>query len=149
MRPWAKRSLTRGYNQWTIIKPSAQKVVAVAHKMWSLTSGSFYRALTRKPLEFWIGSRLPEVVADECWTHVEVRLSILGCLACMSYIEKVGDDVIGKEQQGRLKTIQWFKGIKFFFVGVLCFTFVRTFRYPRNSYVGKAIHHFFSLFIVL
>ena len=45
---------------------------------------------------------------------MEVRLSILGCLAYMSYIEKVGDDVIGKEQQGRLKTIQRFKGINFF-----------------------------------
>ena len=32
---------------------------------------------------------MPEVVADECWSHVEVRLSILGCLACMSYIAKV------------------------------------------------------------
>ena len=54
------------------------------------------------------------MVADECWSHVEVRLSILGCLACMTYIEKVGDDVIGKEQQERLKTIQRFKGINFF-----------------------------------
>ena len=89
---------------------------------------------------------MPEVVADECWSHVEVRLSILGCLACMTYIEKVGDDVIGKEQQGRLKTIQLFKGINFFFLGVSCFTFVRTFRYPRNSYVGKAIHDFFLTF---
>ena len=67
----------------------------------------------------------------------------------MTYIEKVGDDVIGKEQQGRLKNIQWFKGINFFFVGVLYFTFVRTFRYPQNSYFGKAIRDFFSLFIVL
>ena len=33
------------------------------------------------------------MVADKCWSHMEVRLSILGCLAYMSYIEKVGDDV--------------------------------------------------------
>ena len=46
------------------------------------------------------------MVAVKCWSHMEVRLSIPGCLAYMSYIEKVGDDVIGKEQQGRLKTIQ-------------------------------------------
>ena len=59
------------------------------------------------------------MVADECWSHVEVRLSILGCLACMTYIEKVGDDVIGKEQQGRLKTIQLFKGINFFSGGFM------------------------------
>ena len=120
-------------------------MVAVAHKMWSLTSGSFYTALTRKTLVFWIGGRLPEVVADECWSHVEVRLSILGCLACMSYIAKVWDDVIGKEQQGRLKTTQWIKGIKFF-LGVSCFTFVKAFRYLGNSYVGKAIHDFFLTF---
>ena len=33
-----------------------------------------------------------------------------------------------------------------FSLGVSCFTFVRTFRYLRNSYVGKAIHDFFLPF---
>ena len=53
-----------------------------------------------------------------------------------------------KSSKGGLRLYNDLK-VLIFFVGVLCFTFVRTFRYPRNSYVGKAIHDFFSLFIVL
>ena len=88
----------------------------VAHKMWSVTSGSNF---DWENVSVYIGGRLWEVVAHEWWAHMEVWLSILGCLACMSYIEKVGDDVIGKEQQGRLKTTQWFKGTKFFSEGFM------------------------------
>ena len=65
----------------------------------------------------------------------------------MSYIKKIWDDVIGKEQQGRLKTRQRFNGI-ILFSGGSCFTFVRIFRYLRKSYVGKAIHDFFSHFLL-
>ena len=35
-----------------------------------------------------------------------------------------------------------------FFLGVSCFAFVGTFRYLRKSYVGKAIHDFFSHFLL-
>ena len=129
------------------MKPSAQKVVAVAHKMRSLTSGSFYTALTRKTLVVWIGGRLPEVVADECWSHVEVRLSILGCLAGMTYIEKVGDDVIGKEQQGRLKTIQWFKGINFFLWEFYVLLLSEPFAFHETVMLGK-LFMIFSHFLL-
>ena len=120
-------------------------MVAVAHKMRSLTSGSFYTALTRKTLVVWIGGRLPEVVADECWSHVEVRLSILGCLTCMTYIEKVGDDVIGKEQQGRLKTIQWFKGINFF-CGSFMFYFCQNLSLSTKQLCWESYSWFFLTF---
>ena len=54
-----------------------------------------------------------------------------------------------KSSKGGLRLYNDLKVLIFFFVGVLCFTFVRTFRYPRNSYFGKAIRDFFSLLIVL
>ena len=90
---------------------------------------------------------MPEVVADECWSHVEVRLSILGCLACMTYIEKVGDDVIGKEQQGRLKTIQLFKGINFFFWGFHVLLLSEPFAIHETVMLGK-LFMIFSHFLL-
>ena len=36
--------------------------------------GSNYRAMAVKNLVFWIGGRLWEVVANERWSHLEVRL---------------------------------------------------------------------------
>ena len=52
----------------------AQKVVAVAYRRWSFTRGSNCKVLTGKVLVFWIGGRLWEVVANERWLHMEVRL---------------------------------------------------------------------------
>ena len=80
---------------------------------------------------------------------MEVRLSILGCLAYMSYIEKVGDDVIGKEQQGRLKTIQRFKGINFFLWEFYVLLLSEPFAIYETVMLGKLFMIFFSLFIVL
>ena len=60
--------------------------VTVAHKMWSFTSGSNF---DWKNFGVYIGGRLWEVIAHEWWAHVEFGLSTLGCLAYMSYIEKV------------------------------------------------------------
>ena len=64
--------------------------VTVAHKMWSVTSGSNF---DWKNLVICIDGSLWEVVAHEWWAHMEVWLSILGCLAYLSYIEKVWGDV--------------------------------------------------------
>ena len=52
-----------------------------------------------------------------------------------------------KSSKGGLRLYTDLKVLNFF-LGVSCFTFVRTFRYPRNSYVGKAnpIHDFFVTF---
>ena len=36
----------------------AQKVVVVAYRRWSFTTGSTYNALTEKILVFWIGGRI-------------------------------------------------------------------------------------------
>ena len=55
----------------------AKKVVAAAYGRWSFTRGSSCKALTEEVLVFWIGGRLCEVVADERWSHMEVRLYLL------------------------------------------------------------------------
>ena len=49
--------------KWKIINRQAQKVIAVADRRWSFTTGSNCKALTGKVLVFWIGGRLREVVA--------------------------------------------------------------------------------------
>ena len=59
----------------------AQKVVAVAYRRWSFTRGSNCKVLTGKVLVFWIGGRLWEVVANERWLQMEVRLSVRKCLS--------------------------------------------------------------------
>lgn len=60
--------------QWKTIKPSPQKEVATAFERWSFMRVSSNMALTRKILLFWIYGRLGEVIANETWTHMEVRL---------------------------------------------------------------------------
>ena len=52
-------------NNWKIIK-----VVAVAHRRWSFSRDSNYKALTGKVLMVWLGRRLWEVVAYERWSHM-------------------------------------------------------------------------------
>ena len=60
--------------QWKIIKPSPQKVVAIAFERWSFTRVSSNMALTGKILLSWIYGRLGEVIANETRTHMQVRL---------------------------------------------------------------------------
>ena len=59
--------------QWKIIKPSPQKVVAIAFERWSFTRVSSNMAFTGKILLFWIYG-LGEVIANERWLHMEDRL---------------------------------------------------------------------------
>ena len=57
------------------INRRAQKLVVVAYRRLSFTSGSNCKALTGKILVFWIGdSRLWEVVTYKRWLHMEVQL---------------------------------------------------------------------------
>ena len=55
----------------------AHKVVAVAYRRWSFTTGSNCKALTGKISVFWIGGRLWEAVTYKSWLHIEVRLYII------------------------------------------------------------------------
>ena len=48
--------------QWKIINHQAQKMVAVAYRMWPFTRGSNWKALTGKILVIWIRGLLTEVV---------------------------------------------------------------------------------------
>ena len=57
-----------------IINRQAQKVDADAYMRWSFTRGSNCKPLTGKILVFWIGGRLWEMVANQRWSHMEVRL---------------------------------------------------------------------------
>ena len=82
--------------------------VTVTHKMWSVTGGSNF---DWKNFGICIDGRLWEVVAHEWWAHMEVCwLYILGCLAYMSYIEKVWSDVrTAREAQG----YKWLRVLNF------------------------------------
>ena len=57
-----------------MLNHQAQKVVAVAYRRWSFTTGSNCKALTGKISVFWIGGHLWEVVTYKSWSHIEVRL---------------------------------------------------------------------------